>query len=115
MADPLNSTEGQKKRSVAARQALDLAIADPSVPQVYANGFSMGMTNADAFIVLQSFGRPVAVVNLSYTLAKTLSGKLDKMVRDWEEKTGQELQTTDSIEKAMFTDQRSAAKSDGTT
>jgi len=65
---------------------------------IYANGFALGMTNADAFIVLQQFGRPVAIVSVSYTLAKTLSQKFAGLVKEWETKTNAELQTTDMID-----------------
>jgi hypothetical protein len=68
----------------------------------YANGFTLGMTNADAFIVLQFAGQPIALVNFSYTLAKTLSEKLVRLVADWEAKTGQKLATTETIEGAFF-------------
>jgi len=69
--------------------------------RIYANGFTLGMTNADVFVVLQQFGRPIAVLSLSYTLAKTLSHKLSELVSDWEGKTKKELQTTDKIDEAF--------------
>jgi len=80
------------------------ALIDPAVPKIYANGFSLGMTNADTQIVLLLFGRPVAVINLSYTLVKTLLEKLQVLVKSWEDKTGQQLQTTDAIDKAFAKD-----------
>ena len=78
-----------------------LALRDPGVSRIYANGFTLGLSNADAHIVWQYFGRPIAVVNMSYTLAKTVSLQLQKLVEGWEKKTGQTLQTTDSIDKAF--------------
>jgi hypothetical protein len=77
------------------------ALIDPAVLKIYANGFTLGLTNADAQLVLMLFGRPTAVLCFSYTLAKTLSQKLGKLVEDWEAKTGHPLQTTDSIDKAF--------------
>lgn len=74
------------------------ALQDPAVSRIYANGFTIGMSNADAHVVLQYFGRPVAIVSMSYTLAKTLHEKLGGLVVQWEKSTGQTLQTTDSIE-----------------
>jgi len=73
-----------------------------SAPVIYCNGFALGMSNADAFLVLQLFGKPVGIVTLSYTLTKTLAEKLAGLVEDWERKTGQRLQTTDSIDKALL-------------
>jgi hypothetical protein len=77
------------------------AMADPSAARIYANGFTLGLTNADVFIVLQMFGRPIGIVNVSYTLAKTLSQKLEKLVSDWEAKTGHKIETTDTIDRAF--------------
>lgn len=103
----LNEHDEQKKRAASPRsfslEGIDpsIALTDPSVPKIYANGFALGMTNADAQVVLQLFGRPVAVVNLSYTLTKTLLEKLSQLVKQWEAKTGKEIQTTDAIDKAF--------------
>lgn len=78
------------------------ALLDPSITKIYANGFSLGLTNADAQLVLMLFGRPIAVLSFSYTLTKTLSEKLAMLVKDWEKKTGHQIETTDSIEKAFL-------------
>ena len=82
-------------------QALMEAALGGAASMLYANGFALGMTNADVFIVLQMFGRPVAVVNVSYTLAKTMALKLNALVADWERQTKQTLQTTDLIDNAF--------------
>jgi hypothetical protein len=78
-------------------------VALPGLPitNIYANGFLLGFTNADTQLVLLLSGRPVAVVNFSYTLAKSISEKLGKLVDEWEKKTGHTLQTTDSIDQAF--------------
>lgn len=75
----------------------------PGLPitNIYANGFSLGFTNADTQLVLLLSGRPVAIVNFSYTLAKSISEKLGKLMEEWEKRTGHTLQTTDSIDKAF--------------
>jgi hypothetical protein len=78
-----------------------MAVRDPNVHRIYTNGFTLGITNADAHVVLQWFGRPIAVVNLSYTLAKTLAQRLTKLVEEWELRTRQNLQTTDAIDEAF--------------
>jgi hypothetical protein len=83
------------------RETLDAALRDPQVSRLYANGFTIGLSNADTHIVLQLFGRPVAVWNLSYTLAKTLAAKLTTLVQDWEKRTGKEIVTTDGIDNAF--------------
>jgi hypothetical protein len=95
--------ESPKPPVSAPRQlpAQFVTLPGPPIANIYANGFSLGFTNADTQLVLLLSGRPVAVVNFSYTLAKTIAEKLGKLVEDWEKKTGHPLQTTESIDKAF--------------
>jgi hypothetical protein len=83
------------------QQAQFVTLPGQPIANIYANGFALGFTNADTQLVLLLSGRPVAVVNFSYTLAKSISEKLGKLVEEWEKKTGHDLQTTDSIDKAF--------------
>src|SRR4051794_11382152 len=82
----------------------------PSVPRIYANGFGLGLTNADANLVLQQNGQPIALVFLSYTLAKTLSLRLGRLVAEWETRTGQQLMTTDKLDAAFAKDPAEGTK-----
>lgn len=86
-----------------AELSVEKAIDDPQVPKIYANSFGVGLTNADIFIVFQRFGpRPVAVVNLSYTLAKTLAQRLGTLVAEFETNVAhQNILTTDRIDEAV--------------
>src|ERR1700733_11388574 len=86
------------------------ALTDPAIPKIYANGFSLGLTNADTQLVLMLFGKPIAVLSLSYTLAKTMADRLSGLVKTWEEKTGNTLQTTDSIDKVFSLESKEGAK-----
>jgi hypothetical protein len=104
VADAANGSTGPLKSGQpddAQAQLLGVALESSSTLQLYANGFSLGLSNADVFIILQKFGRPIGVVNLSYTLAKTLSVKLTGLVSDWEKNTKRDLATTDDIERAF--------------
>jgi hypothetical protein len=80
---------------------LKKAIEDSTLPRIYANGFATGLGSADVVLVLQLQGRPVAIVNLSYTLTKTLAEKLGELVTKFEQAIGQDLVTTDKVDKAM--------------
>lgn len=90
-----------EKSDAAPISALVAAMTDSGVLRLYANGFTLGLTNADTSIVLQLHGRPIAILNVSYTLAKTLSLKLERLVAEWETKTGNKLVTTDDIDKVF--------------
>ena len=93
---------------------LQQAVARDDVPKIYANGFGVGLTNADIIIIFQRFGpNPVAVVNLSYTLAKTLAQRLGALVSEFEAKVAcQEILTTDRIDAATAAAKRSQKSDD---
>jgi|WetSurMetagenome_2_1015567.scaffolds.fasta_scaffold118454_1 hypothetical protein len=71
------------------------------IPRIYANGFMNALGNGDTTIVLQLNGVPVAILNLSYTMSKTLAVKLGNMISMMEDKTGNSIMTTEQIDKAL--------------
>jgi ABC-type phosphate/phosphonate transport system substrate-binding protein len=73
------------------------ALNDPDVEFIYANGFTFFAGNSDVGIILQTNNKPHKVLNISYTLAKTLYTKLQTMITDLEESTDNEIMTTDVI------------------
>lgn len=68
------------------------------VPQTYANGFAAAISGADCQLVLERNGEPVAMLNISFTLAKTLALALGTMVSNFENATGQQLLTTHDVD-----------------
>lgn len=52
-------------------------------------------------IVLERNGQPVAVVNASYTIAKTLSVLLGNAIAQLEELSGNSIMTTTEIEQLL--------------
>ena len=82
-------------------KALEVAIKDPNAPKIYANGFMLGMGTGDTTILFQCNGQPVVVLNVSYTIAKTLAIKLGKMINDLEDKSSNKIMTTDDITNIM--------------
>ena len=80
---------------------LKIATSNPSIPKIYANGFTVGLTNADVAVVLQLSGQPVAILNISFTLAKTLAQKVGGVVSALEEAINQNLVTTDEMSEAL--------------
>lgn len=71
------------------------------VPHVYANGFQIGVSNADISLVLKLDNRPTHVVHLSYTLAKTLEKKIGGVIAQFEEAVGRDMLVTDEVDKAF--------------
>lgn len=85
-----------KKQTI---ELLSEAVKNDDVPKIYANSFGLGMSNADIHVVLQQMNKPVAVINMSYTLAKTLHERLGGLMANFEAKAEQQILTTDKIDK----------------
>lgn len=92
-------------QDVAVREALlaraQKAVENPDVPKLYANGAVFGLSNADAYVVFERNGIPVAMINLSYTLAKTLQRSIGAAMADFESKVERKILTTHEIARAL--------------
>ncbi|MCZ7595344.1 MAG: hypothetical protein M5U16_10870 [Hyphomicrobium sp.] len=74
---------------------------ESDVPQIYANGFINALSNGDILTVLERNNKPVAVLNLSFTVAKTLGISLSQTVAQFEEATGRNMLTTHEVDAAL--------------
>jgi hypothetical protein len=110
MASDNEKATGDEKKT-GHGEILAVALNDSSLPRIYANGFAAGLGNADLMVVFQLAGKPVAILNVSYTLAKTLAQKLGGLVTQFESAIGQELVTTDKVDIAI---KRSVSSTDRT-
>lgn len=81
------------------QQIVESAFAE--APTLYANGFVNGLGLTDAYIVLQTNGRSVAVVNLSLAAAKTLGQSLLEMVDSFERETGNKVATINQLQEQV--------------
>ncbi|MCG8026415.1 MAG: hypothetical protein N0E59_08890 [Candidatus Thiodiazotropha taylori] len=88
--------------SQAFKDAIDL-----DVPQIYFNGFTNAMGIGDLISVVQRNGKPVAIINMSYTIAKTYAEALNSMIADMEAKANQEIMTTHDVVNKVFTKDKS--------
>ena len=82
------------------KEAAELA-PDLSVQSVYFNGFQLGLSNADAWLMFMLDNQPFLKANMSYTVAKTLVGKLQTMIDTLEESTGRKIMTTDDAGEGL--------------
>jgi hypothetical protein len=80
---------------------LPKANKDPNVPKMYFNGFLTGMTNADVVMLTKLNNEPVAVLNFSLSVAKTLVRQLSQLIVRLEENSENEIMTIDVIDKAL--------------
>lgn len=77
------------------------ALDNPEIPKLYANGFVSALGNSDVLVVLLQNQRPIASLNLSYTAAKTLSGRLIQLIKSLERVTGNTIMTVDDVASAL--------------
>lgn len=86
------------------QRAIAEALENEELPRIYFNGFSTALGSADVLIVLNQQGKPVAILNASYTVAKTLAAKLGAVIATLEEISGNTIMTTDEI--ARFSEEQ---------
>lgn len=82
-------------------ERVNLALA-ADIPNIYFNGFVNAVGAGDILTVLERNGRPVAVLNMSYTVAKTLALALGTTISQFEATTGRSMLTTHDVEKQMM-------------
>ncbi|MBI2433660.1 MAG: hypothetical protein HYV26_12410 [Candidatus Hydrogenedentes bacterium] len=83
-------------------QTLAMAAAhNESVPKFYFNGFINALSNGDVVTVLTRNGQPVAVLNSSFTVAKTLSTKISEIIQDLETKTQAPILDADNVDSLI--------------
>jgi hypothetical protein len=76
-------------------------VDDPNAPIVYANGFGLGLGNADAHIDFVLGVKMVARLHLSYTLAKTLHQRLGQLIANFEARVERPMLTTSDVDTAF--------------
>lgn len=75
------------------------ALESKEVTQIAANTFTSAYGNSDIIVLLERNGSPVAILNLSYTLAKSLAIDLSNTVAAIENGVGQAIPTMNEIEQ----------------
>lgn len=71
-------------------------------PDIYCNGAVVGLGISDVTMILERNGSPVAVLNMSYTMAKTIARITSQTVAQLEELSKRDILTTPEIEQ-LFT------------
>jgi hypothetical protein len=68
---------------------------------IYINGFAAGINTGDIYVVLQRNGANVGVLNMSYTVAKSLGAALDEIIKSLERRSGREIMTSSDCYAAL--------------
>ncbi len=80
-------------------------VENQDLPNISLNGFVCSLTIGDIVIVAERNKQPVAVINCSFTVAKTLAEKLNEIIGRLEARTGKSIMTTDYIVQAAKDEQ----------
>ena len=86
-----------KAEDVRAEERTQRAL-DADVPTIHFNGFVNGITTGDILTVLERNAVPVGILNMSFTVAKTLSVSLGSLIASIEEASGRTIMTTRELQ-----------------
>lgn len=111
--DPTKSTGDMPVIPAADEVAMNRvqAALTSGIPQLYCNGFTNVMSSGDVLTVFDRNGLSVATLNMSFTMAKSLSIALGQIVAKLEQMSGREILTTSDIER--ISKESSASKNPG--
>ena len=86
------------------QKQMDDALNNPELPRLYCNGFIVSIGTGDLFLALKLNETPIAVLNISYTVAKTLAQKVGTAIANLEDRTGNSIMTTEDIAMKLVKD-----------
>ena len=72
-----------------------------SVPLIYANGVSVGLTLTDLHLSAQVNGKPACLLAIPFGTAKSLMKALELAIKDYETRTGQTVLDLDELSKKL--------------
>ena len=98
-----DTVEPSKEKTNPIVDEIEAALANKDIPHVYGNGFHVALGIGDITLLLKTGKMPAGVVSLSYTVAKTLSVKLQEMIGALESASNQKILTTDDIKTFITT------------
>jgi hypothetical protein len=97
-ASPKNSATKQRAEELNVR--IQKALDTDDIPVIYFNSFVSIINSADVGIFLERNGKPVAILNTSFTSAKTLAVKLNGLIQRLEQ-TGNTIMATEHVQDSL--------------
>ena len=68
---------------------------------IYINSFAAGLSSGDVFVVMQRNGLDIGVLNMSYTVAKSLGAALNQLILSLEKRSGRNIMTSNEAVQAL--------------
>lgn len=92
--------------SQAQLQQMQALLRAPG-PKIHANGFGMGANATDVTVLLFDAEQPAGALVIAYPLAKSLAISLNEAVKNFEEKTGEEVKELNYLISKMMASEES--------
>jgi hypothetical protein len=73
----------------------------PPDKRFYFNGYAVAWSPTDITIILLLNNQPIATLQTSPTIAKTLTKVMEGLIQDYENRTGQKVLTLDEVTSAL--------------
>jgi hypothetical protein len=73
----------------------------PNEKKFYANGFSIAISAADVILILLLNNQPIATVNITHSVAKSIVETLGVILKQFEKKTRSKITTLNIIAEKM--------------
>ena len=86
----------ESEHPTADQQLLMSALGLP-IARIYVNGFTIAQSYSDVALVAQTNGSPSAIINMSFTTAKSLAVELTQLVQRFETMTKHEIMTISDV------------------
>lgn|SRR3990167_3514482 len=96
------------KRTIDER--IEEAKKSENIPNIHFNGFVLSLGSGDVFFLLENNGKPITILNASYTVAKTFAAKLSGLIEMLEKRSGNIIMTTDEIEVFLSKEDQNETK-----
>jgi hypothetical protein len=97
--DPQPSDQAEQENAHAAD--IQRALQSPDLPQYYVNSFTVTVGTGDVLIVMKRNNQQIGMIQVSYTVAKSLGEVLSDVIAGLEKVTGHEIMTSKYIERKV--------------
>ena len=100
------SEQDEKKNKSDYAERINKALENTEIPKLHFNGFVNTMAIGDVLMVLENNGKPVAILNGSYTVVKSFADSLNNLIENLERKSERKIMTTNEVEKYLSEDKK---------
>lgn len=95
------AVSGPRSQDAVQAQARIKAALEAGVPQIYFNGFAAALSTGDITAVVERNGQPTAILNMSFTVAKSFSVALGGVIAALETLASRDMLTTTDLERVF--------------